>query len=69
MREKVRVTQQVFEGITAVRNTGLTNMFDVNQVSVIAAGMGYLEAADWVLNNKGEYANGIFAGFEPLPEA
>jgi len=57
------VSSEVFEGIEAVRLSGLTNMLDRPRVAEIADEMGYAESARWVR----EHARGIFQGFEVRP--
>ena len=61
---RVPVTRVIFEGIEAVRLSGLTNMLDRAAVIEIAEDMGYEESARWVRENRGEYARAIFQGFE-----
>jgi len=61
---KVRVPNEVPEGIVAVRDSGLTNMLDRPVVAQLAAEMGFAEAARWVEAHRKEYADGIFRGFE-----
>ena len=58
------VSQNVYDGIMAVRDGGLTNMLDRNMVINLCEEMGYDEAAEWVKLNKSSYASGIFEGFE-----
>ena len=60
----ILVSKEVREGILAVRDTGRTNMFDVDAVKKIAYELGYEEAADWIENHEGEYVAGIFEGVE-----
>jgi hypothetical protein len=62
--EKVKVPKDVFEGITAVRDSGLTNMLDVSVVIRLAKEMRYDEAARWIQENKRLYAELIFHGGE-----
>lgn len=64
MDDKIKVSQEVLDGINSVRETGVTNMFDTKAVAHIAKVMGYTEAADWILANTKDYAQGIFNGFE-----
>jgi hypothetical protein len=52
------------EQILAVRDTGLTNMFDVPAVQRIAFDLGYYELVDWLTDHKKEYANFIMTGEE-----
>jgi len=61
---KVKVPNEVLKGLMAVRESGLTNMFDRPVVIKIAEEMGFEEAADWVMAHRKEYAEGIFRGFE-----
>lgn len=64
MEDKIKVSKDILEGITQVRETGMTNMFDTRAVAHIAKVMGFTAAAEWVLANKDEYAKGISNGFE-----
>jgi hypothetical protein len=57
------VSSEVFEGIEAVRLSGLTNMLDRPRVAEIADEMGYAESARWVREHRDLYARGIFQGF------
>ena len=67
MEEKVKIPQEVYEGIVAVRASGLTNMLDMGMVAHYACELGFPDAADWLsdANNKRRYSEGIFKGFEP----
>ena len=65
----IKVSQAVFDGITAVRDSGKTNMFDRPVVARLCMDMGYHEAALWVNDNKTEYANSIFQGLEAVDDA
>lgn len=60
----VPVPRAVFEGIEAVRRSGLTNMLDRPTVAILARGMGYAEASRWVRRHRALYARAIFHGFE-----
>ena len=60
----ILVSKEVREGILAVRDTGGTNMFDVDAVKKIAYELGYEEVVDWIENHEREYVLGIFEGFE-----
>lgn len=66
--KEVLVTRTVFEGISAVRDTGDTNMFDRSCVMDIARGLDYSAAAQWVRDHPEEYFRGIFYGFEVASE-
>ena len=65
--EPVRVPRPVYEGITAVRDSGLFNMLDLPAVAGLASQLGYSEASVWLndRSNRGLYSEGIFRGFEP----
>ena len=64
MTERVPVTREVFEGIEAVRRSGLTNMLDRPRVAEIAEAMGFTASAAWVREHRDLYARAIFQGFE-----
>ena len=67
MAEKVKVPAKVYEGIAAVRKSGKTNMLDIGMVAHYPGEMGHPDAASWLsdANNKRQYSEGIFRGFEP----
>ena len=48
--------------ILAIRDTGLTNMFDVPRVRELAEKFGYVELAAYLPANAGEYARFILYG-------
>jgi hypothetical protein len=60
----VRVSHEVFAGLEAVRESGLTNMLDRPVVIEIAETMGFRETALWIRAHRDLYAIGIFQGFE-----
>lgn len=62
--DRVHVTAVVFDGIEAVRRSGLTNMLDRPAVARIAEEMGFEESARWVREHRDRYAHAIFNGFE-----
>lgn len=64
MNQAVPVSHAVYEGIEAVRRSGMTNMFDRPAVAYIANEMGFDEAADWLRAHRDEYARAVFHGFE-----
>ena len=66
----VRVPQAVYEGIAAVRKSGIFNMLDLPAVAGLARQMGFDEAADWLgdRGNRSTYSLGIFRGFMPEGE-
>ena len=53
---------KVREQILAVRDTGLTNMFDVHAVQRLATQMGYNELVCYIEENRKEYAQFILTG-------
>lgn len=64
----VPVAAAVWQGIEAVRRSGLTNMLDRPEVARLAATLGYADAGDWVTAHRDEYAAGIFRGFVIEPK-
>ena len=65
----ITVPKVVYDGILAVRDSGLTNMLDRPRVIEILDEMGLDEASAWVASNKTEYSHGIFQGFQATEEA
>jgi len=63
-RTKVRVPADVLEGLEAVRLSGKTNMLDAPRVTELAFEMERYATALWVHENRKQYAEGIFRGFE-----
>jgi len=62
-KHPVPIPAAVFDGLEAVRRSGLTNMFDRPRVIEIAELWGYDAAAAWLRVNRALYAQGIFRGF------
>jgi hypothetical protein len=60
----VRVSREVFEGLEAVRRSGITNMLDRPRVAEIAEEMGFLATAQWVREDRERYARAVFRGIE-----
>lgn len=58
------MTNTVKQQILAIRATGETNMFDVNQVQHIANRKGYYELVVYLEGHRKEYANFILTGKE-----
>ncbi len=58
------MNSKIKEQILAVRATGLTNMFDVNAVQIIANDMEFYELVVWIEENKVEYSRFILTGEE-----
>ena len=56
------MTDKIMKQILAVRDTGLTNMFDVNAAQRIANDMGFFELVVYLEDNRREYTNFILTG-------
>ena len=56
------MSEKVKKQILAVRDTGLTNMFDVNAVQRIANDMGFYELVVYLEEHRHEYARFILTG-------
>ena len=56
------MTDEVRKQILAIRNTGLTNMFDVVVVQRIANDMDFYELVVYLEENRKEYAHFILTG-------
>ena len=52
------------EQLLAVRDTGLTNMFDCNAVQRIAYDMGFYELVTYIEENRKGYSHFILTGEE-----
>ena len=60
----IKVTQEVFDGLEAVRESGRVNMFNVNMVRDLCWLDGHEEAGQWVEDNPKSYARLIIQGPE-----
>ena len=56
------MSDKVREQILAVRDTGLTNMFDINTVQRIAFDAGYYELVNYLEEHRKEYVHFILTG-------
>ena len=56
------MTDTVREQILAIRDTGLTNMFDVPTVQRLAYDRGYYELVWYLEEHRSEYAHFILTG-------
>ena len=56
------MTEKVKKQILAIRNTGLTNMFDIPMVQRLAYERGYYELVCWIEEHRKEYARFIMTG-------
>jgi len=61
---KVRVSAAVYDGLEAIRQSGVVNMFDRPRVMELAEMWGHDETAAWVRVNRGQYARLLFHGVE-----
>ena len=57
--------EKIIEGIEFVRDTGLTNMFDVNMVQRIAFNNEYYDLVMFIQDHKKEYVELIMSGKFP----
>ena len=53
---------KVKEQILVIRETGLTNMFDVNAVIQIAEALDFADLDEWLPGHRKEYTNFILTG-------
>lgn len=56
------MTDKVREQILAIRDTGLTNMFDLNAVQRIAYEMDFYELVNFIEEEKAAYVRFILTG-------
>ncbi|MBR4450322.1 MAG: DUF5049 domain-containing protein [Clostridia bacterium] len=56
------MTETVREQILQVRDTGLTNMFDLNAVQRIAYDMNLFELVSFIEDDKAAYVKSILTG-------
>lgn len=58
------MSETVKKQILAIRDTGLTNMFDVSMVQRVANDMGFYELVIFIEERRSEYARFILTGKE-----
>ena len=56
------MTETIKEQIIAIRNTGLTNMFDVNMVQRLANERDFFELVIFIEEHRKEYVHFILTG-------
>lgn len=56
------MTEEIRKQILAIRDTGLTNMFDLPTVQWIARDMGFFELLTWLEDHTAEYVRFILHG-------
>ena len=61
--DPIVVASDVLAGINGVRATGLVNMLQYKEVSMLAGACGYLTAGAWVEANPTAYTEGVIRGF------
>lgn len=64
----VKVPKSVLDGISAVQDSGRTNMLDRNAVVRLCMEFDFHKAALWINENRKEYAEGVFGGFEAIED-
>ena len=65
---RIPISALVWQGIDAVRLSGLSNMLDRPVVARLAGELGYPDAARWIEEHPKEYAEGVFRGFIVDPQ-
>lgn len=60
------MTEKIREQILAIRDTGLTNMFDIPMVQRLAYEREYYELVLYLEENKKEYVHLIMTGEVPM---
>lgn len=66
--ERIPIPALIWQGVDAVRLSGLTNMLDRPVVARLAGELGYPDAARWIEEHPKEYAEGVFRGFIVDPQ-
>ena len=56
------MTETIREQILAIRDTGLTNMFDLNMVQRLAYNRNYFELVYFIEEHRSEYVHFILTG-------
>ena len=62
--EQIKMNDTIKEQLLAVRDTGLTNMFDCKTVEHIAHEFGYYALEQYVRENRKAYSHFILTGEE-----
>jgi len=65
---RIPIPAIVWQGIDAVRHSGLTNMLDRPVVARLAGDLGWPDSARWIEEHPKEYAEGVFRGFVVDPQ-
>jgi hypothetical protein len=56
------MTEKIKEQVLAIRDSSVTNMFDVNRVQYEANERGYYELVAYLIDHKAEYCRFILTG-------
>lgn len=56
------MNEKIKEQILAIRDSGVTNMFDVNRVQYEAYKRGFYELVAYIIDHKAEYCRFILTG-------
>ncbi len=56
------MNEKIKEQILAIRDSGVTNMFDVNRVQYEANERGFYELVAYLIDHKAEYCHFILTG-------
>lgn len=56
------MNEKIKKKILAIRESGVTNMFDVNRVQYEANGLGFYELVVFLINHRDEYCRFILTG-------
>ena len=56
------MNEKIKEQILTIRNSGLTNMFDVARVQSIANELGFYELLVYLIDHRAEYSRFILTG-------
>lgn len=64
MNAVMKMNKKIKEQILSIRNTGLTNMFDIHHVQRIAHEMNFYELVIFIEEHRDEYAKFILHGEE-----
>ena len=65
---RIPIPALIWQGVDAVRLSGLTNMLDRPVVARLAGELGWPDAARWIEAHPKEYAEGVFRGFIVDPQ-
>jgi hypothetical protein len=68
IEREIEVPKKVYDQVSTIRDTGYTNMFDINNVQNIAEQLGFTETVEWLetKENKVKLFEGIMKGLKPI---